>query len=48
MELTNKQMREQREFETLFKNPKHARAMWSQSVIDRYAKPALEPIKIYD
>lgn len=48
MELTNKQMREQREFEQLFKNPKHARAMWAQTVIDRYAKPALEPIKIYD
>ena len=48
MELTNQQMREQREFEQLFKNPKHARAMWSQSVIDRYARPAIEPIKIYD
>ena len=48
MELTNKQIREQREFETLFKNPKHARATWAQHVIDRYAKPALEPITIYD
>jgi hypothetical protein len=48
MELTNKQIREQREFETMFKNPKHARAMWAQTVIDRYARPALEPIKIYD
>lgn len=48
MELTNKQIREQREFETLFKNPKHARAMWAETVIDRYAKPALEPIAIYD
>lgn len=48
MELTNKQLREQREFETLFKNPKHARAMWAETVIDRYAKPALEPIAIYD
>lgn len=48
MELSNKQIREQREFETLFKNPKHARSMWSQNVIDRYAKPALEPISIYD
>lgn len=48
MELSNKQLREQREFETLFRNPKHARAMWAQTVIDRYAKPALEPIKIYD
>ena len=48
MELTNKQIRDQREFETLFKNPKHARAMWAQNVIDRYAKPAIEPIKIYD
>jgi hypothetical protein len=48
MELTNKQLRDQREFETLFKNPKHARAMWAQNVIDRYAKPALRPIMIYD
>lgn len=47
-ELTNKQIREQREFETLFKNPKHARAMWSQQVIDRWSKPAMEPIPIYD
>lgn len=48
MELTNKQIREQREFETMFKNPKHARAMWAQNVIDRYARPALEPIIIVD
>lgn len=48
MELTNKQIREQREFETMFKNPKHARATWAQAVIDRYAKPALEPIIILD
>lgn len=48
MELTNKQIREQREFETLFKNPKHARAMWSQNVINRYAQPALEPVIITD
>lgn len=48
MELTNKQIREQREFETLFKNPKHARSMWAQNVIDRYAKPALRPVSITD
>lgn len=48
MELTNKQIRDQREFETMFKNPKHARAMWAQNVIDRYAKPALKPIQIFD
>lgn len=48
MELSNKQMREQREFETLFKNPKHARSMWADNIIKRYAKPALEPIAIYD
>lgn len=48
MELTNKQIREQREFETLFKNPKHARATWAQHVIDRYARPAIQPILIYD
>ena len=47
-ELTTKQIREQREFETLFKNPRTARAQWAQNIIDRYAKPALEPIKIYD
>jgi hypothetical protein len=48
MELTNKEIRDQREFETMFKNPKHARAMWSQNVIDRYVKPAMKPIPIYD
>ena len=48
MDLTTKQIREQREFETLFKNPKHARSTWAQSVIDRYCKPAIEPIRIYD
>lgn len=48
MELSNKQMREQREFETLFKNPKHARAMWAQTVIDRYCKPAMPPAVIKD
>ena len=48
MELPNKQMREQREFETLFKNPKHARAMWAQTVIDRYCKPAMPPAVIND
>ena len=48
MELTTKQLREQREFETLFKNPKHARAMWAQTVYDRYSKPAFEPIIITD
>lgn len=47
-ELTKKQLREQREFQTLFKNPKHARAMWAQNVIDRYTKPAFEPILITD
>lgn len=48
MELTNKQIRDQAEFETMFKNPKHARAMWSQNVIDRYVKPAMKPIPVYD
>ncbi len=47
-ELTKKQLREQREFQTLFKNPKHARSMWAQNVIDRYTKPAFEPILITD
>lgn len=48
MDLTKKQLREQREFETLFKNPKHARAMWAQNVFDRYSKPAFEPVIISD
>lgn len=48
MELSNKMIREQREFETLFKNPKHARQMWAQSVIDRYTKTAMEPVPIVD
>lgn len=48
MNESNKQMREQREFETLFKNPKHARSMWAQTVIDRYSKPAMPPAVIVD
>lgn len=48
MNFSNKQMREQREFETLFKNPKHARAMWAQNIIDRYARPAMPPVQIAD
>jgi hypothetical protein len=48
MELTKKQLREQREFQTLFKNPKHARSMWAQTVLERYSKPAFEPIIITD
>lgn len=43
-----KQLREQREFETLFKNPKHARSMWAQNVCARYSKPAFKPIEIVD
>lgn len=46
--LSNDEIRDQREFETLFKNPKHARAMWSQTVIDRYSKPAMKPIPVVD
>lgn len=48
MDLITKQLREQREFETLFKNPKHARSMWARNVFDRYSKPALEPIIVTD
>lgn len=48
MELTHKILRDRREFETLFRNPKHARQMWSQTVIDRYTKPAMKPIAISD
>jgi hypothetical protein len=47
-ELTVKQLRDQREFETIFKNPRSARAQWAQNIVDRYAKPALEPIQICD
>lgn len=47
-ELTTKQLRDQREFETLFKNPKHARGMWSKTVLDRYCKPAIKPVQILD
>lgn len=43
-----KALRERREFETLFKNPKHARAMWSEKVVERYCKSAIKPIPIYD
>ena len=48
MELTTTQQREQREFQTLFRNPKHARTTWQQNVIDRFCRPATKPIEIYD
>lgn len=48
MELTKKQLREQREFQTAFKDPKHARAMWSKNVADRYCKPAFKPVLLED
>lgn len=48
MEITTKMIREQREFETMYKNPQHARAMWSQAVAERYAAPAIAPIAVYD
>jgi len=48
LELTKKMLREQREFETLFKNPKHARAMWAKNVTERYCKPALQPVLLTD
>jgi len=46
--LTTKQKREQREFETLFKKPTHARAMWAENVLDRFTKPVKRPIPITD
>lgn len=46
--MTNKQLREQREFETLYKNPKHARSMWAQKVFDRWSAPATPPCIIVD
>ena len=46
MELTTKQRREMREFQTIFKNPKYARAAWAQTVYDRYSRPAMEPFPV--
>ena len=46
--MSNKQLREQREFQTLFNNPRGARQAWSQEITQRLAKPAMEPIAIYD
>lgn len=46
--LPNKSKREQKEFETLFKNPKHARSMWAKTVYERYSKPAIKPVPICD
>lgn len=46
--MSNQQIREQREFETLHKNPKHARAMWQENVYTRWSAPALPPIPLYD
>lgn len=48
MEISNKSEREQKEFETLFKNPKHARYAWQEKVLQRYCKPAMKPIDIVD
>lgn len=48
MELTVAQQRESREFQTLFRNPKHARSMWAQTVYDRYCRPAMKPILVVD
>lgn len=45
---SNRQIREQREFETLHKNPKYARAMWQENVYARWSAPALPPIKLCD
>lgn len=47
-ELTPKILREQREFETLFRNPKHARKSWAQNILNRLTRPAIEPIYIAD
>lgn len=47
-ELIIKQLREQREFETLFKNPKHARSSWAKKVYDQYTRPAIKPIVLCD
>lgn len=48
MELTNEQIRQQREFENLFKDPKRARGQWQKMVEDRYIAPALPPIVVLD
>ena len=48
MEFSNKQMRERREFENLFSNPKNARAMWQKNVAVAYARPVVEPMVIFD
>ena len=44
--MSNKQLREQREFQTLFNNPRGARQAWSQEITQRLAKPAMEPTRI--
>lgn len=41
-------LREQREFETLFKNPKYARSSWARKVYERYTRPAMPPIIVLD
>ena len=46
--MSNKQLREQREFQTLFNNPRGARQAWSQEITQRLANPAMEPMEIYD
>lgn len=48
MELTTKQRREMREYQTIFKDPMYARATWAKTVYDRYSRPAMTPFPIYD
>lgn len=46
--ISNKSLREQREFESLYKNPKYARAAWAEKVYTRWSAEAQPPIQIYD
>lgn len=46
--ISNKLQRETREFESLYRNPKYARAAWAEKVYDRWSAEAQPPIQIYD
>lgn len=48
MAYTNKEMRDRREFENLFSNPKSARAQWQKNVYTAYCRPVTGPTLIYN
>lgn len=44
----NKKIRDTREFEALYRDPKYARLAWSDNVAKSYFRPAIKPLLLYD